>query len=299
MKALKEIEKKCLGNIILNGKFNHLGHSVLINKKNVLTFCDDIKFLPNILENKCISSLITLPEFIDAFIDKGIGLISSKNPRFDFFTIHNSLAMKNKTFQTKIGNNTNFASSCIISENNVSIGDNCYFEDNVIIHPNVKIGNNVIIRSGTIIGGQGFQFWKSETSVLKIEHFGKVEIQDNVEIKEFCSIHCALFNWDTTYIGFDSKIDAHTHIGHGNKIGDRVYICSHANMSGNSIIGNDCYVGPGVNIPNRVKIGERSKLTVGATITKDVPSQETVSGNFAIAHDKYLNHIKKISNHNI
>ena len=43
---------------------------------------------------------------------------------------------------------------------------------------------------------------------------------------------------------------------------------------------------------------ERSHV-FGATITKDVPSQETVSGNFAIAHDKYLNHIKKISNHNI
>ena len=71
------------------------------------------------------------------------------------------------------------------------------------------------------------------------------------------------------------------------------------NISGNSIIGDDCYVGPGVNIPNRVKVGEGSKLTVGATITKDVPNMKTVSGNFAIAHDKYLNHIKKISNNNI
>ncbi len=295
MKELKEIKNLCSGNMISNGNFEYLGHANLGHKKNLLTFCDDIKYLPVILKNKCVSSLITFPEHIDSFRDKNIGLISSKSPRLDFFKVHNNLEIKNKNFSTKIGKNTSFSNTCIISKNNVSIGKNCFIEDNVIIHSNVKIGNNVIIRAGSILGGQGYQFWKYDNNILSVKHFGKVEINDNVEIKEFCTIHSALFNWDKTSVGLNTKIDAHSHIGHANKIGNNVYICSHANLSGNSIIENNCYIGPGVNIPNRIKIGEGSKLTVGSTITKDVKAFEVVSGNFAINHKKFISHIKNIS----
>ena len=132
--------------------------------------------------------------------------------------------------------------------------------------------------------------------VLKIEHFGKTIIGNRVELKEFVTVHTAVFNWDSTIIREETKIDAHSHIGHSNKIGKkRVYLCSHSNISGNSIIENDCYIGPGVNIPNRLKVCENSKITVGSTITKDVSKNTIVSGHFAIPHEKYIRHIKKIS----
>tara|TARA_R110002051_G_scaffold223996_1_gene287178 strand:- start:9962 stop:10861 length:900 start_codon:yes stop_codon:yes gene_type:complete len=296
---LKEIEKIIKGKIIKDGTFNELGHSNISNLERLLTFCDNVNFIDAILNNNKISSVITTNEISKAFIHKNIGIICSDNPRFDFFLIHNFTALKNIDYKTVIGNNTHVSEHCIISKNNVKIGDNCYFEEGVVIRGNVKIGNNVTIRSGSIIGGQGFQYWKSKESVLKINHFGNVEIADNVEIKEFCTLHLALFNWDATIIGEDTKIDAHTHIGHANQIGKRVYICSHANISGNSIIEDNCYIGPGVNIPNRLRIGHNTKLSVGATLTKNAISGETLSGNFAISHDKYIKHIKSISKDDI
>lgn len=295
MKELKDIKNLCSGNMVSNGKFECLGHSNIIHKNNLLTFCDDIKYLPIILKNDCVTALITYPEYVYAFKEKKIGLISSKSPRLDFFNIHNSTGFKNKNFSSRIGKNSNISSTSIISKNNVSIGNNCFVEDNVIIHSNVKIGNNVIIRAGSILGGEGYQFWKYENKILGIKHFGKVVINDNVEIKEFCTIHKALFNWDITSVGLNTKIDAHTHIGHANKIGNNVYVCSHANISGNSVIENDSYIGPGVNIPNRINISKGSKLSVGSTITTNISDGKTVSGNFAIEHEKYLKHIKKIS----
>ena len=85
MKELKEIKNLCSGNMISNGNFEYLGHANLGHKKNLLTFCDDIKYLPVILKNKCVSSLITFPEHIDSFRDKNIGLIKFLLVSFDSF----------------------------------------------------------------------------------------------------------------------------------------------------------------------------------------------------------------------
>ncbi len=280
--------------VLVNGGFEFLGHSVVDNIENLFTFCDNFEFIDIIIKNKNITSVITKPEFADYFTGKNIGLVISEEVRMDFFKIHNFLEYKITPFETIIGQNNKIHKSTIISENNVIIGNDCIIEPNVVIHPNVEIGNNVIIRTGTIIGGQGFQFSKNNANVLRVNHYGKTVIQNHVEIKELCTIHTALFNWDSTFIGEYTKIDAHTHIGHSNKIGKKVYLCSHANISGNSIVEDDCYVGPGVNIPNRIKIGYKAKLTVGATITNDINSETKVSGNFAIPHDIYIQHIKSL-----
>jgi acyl-[acyl carrier protein]--UDP-N-acetylglucosamine O-acyltransferase len=292
---LQEIQNNISGNLIKDGYFTELGHSTVTKRPNLLTFCDNKNFVDLILNNKNISCVVTTENLAKEFILRDIGIIVSDNPRFDFFVIHNTTAIKNKKKKTIIGENLNISNNCVISKNNVKIGNNCYLEEGVIIRKNVVLGNDVIVRSGSVIGGQGFQFSKSDNSVLKINHFGNVNIGNNVEIKEFCSIHTAVFNWDETSVGEDTKIDSHTHIGHGNQIGKRVFICSHANISGNSIIEDNCYVGPGVNIPNRLHVGNNVKISVGSTLTKDVPNNLTVSGHFAISHDKYIKHIKAIS----
>lgn len=281
-------------NILKNGHFDFLAHSAIDHLENVFTFCDNSQFIDVILRNKSIKSLITKPEFANYFTNKNIGLIISEEVRMDFFKIHNFLELKISDFSTIIGKNNVIHKSCIISERNVIIGDNCIIEPNVLIHSDVEIGDNVIIRSGSIIGGEGFQYSKNNAEVIRVKHFGKTIIQNNVEIKELCTIHKALFNWDSTFIGEHTKIDSHSHIGHSNKIGNKVYLCSHSNISGNTIVGDECYVGPGVNIPNRLKIGFKAKLSVGATITNDINNELTVSGNFAIPHDIYINHVKSL-----
>ncbi len=281
-------------NILINGNFNQLGHSVVNNIENLFTFCDQFKYIDIINSNNNITSVITRPDFAEYFLNMNKGVIVSNDVRMDFFKIHNYLRLRTPQFQTTFGIGNNIDKSCIINNFNVTIGNNCTIEPNVVIHSNVEIGDGVIIRSGSIIGGQGFQFWKNSLDVLQIEHFGKTIIKNNVEVKELCTIHRALFNWDSTFIGENTKIDAHSHIGHSNKIGNKVYICSHSNISGNSMIEDDCYIGPGVNIPNRIKIGNKAKLSVGSTITNDIDNELIVSGNFAIPHHLYINHIKSL-----
>ena len=42
------------------------------------------------------------------------------------------------------------------------------------------------------------------------------------------------------------------------------------------------------------RIGEKAKVSIGAVVTRDVPSGTTVSGNFAIPHDRFLNHLRSV-----
>lgn len=283
-------------NIVKDGSFSNLGHIVVDNQENLLTFCDDKNYLDIAKNNKNISSLICLPEMVNEFKDYNFGIISSNIPRETFFKIHNLLIPNIKKQNTLIAKSAQISKQSIISNFNVEIGENCIIEDNVIIKPNTIIKNNSIIRSGSIIGGEGFQFWKTiDGKILSIKHWGNVIIGNNVEIKEYCTIHQAVFLWDSTIIGDFTKIDAHCHIGHGNHIGKKVYLCSHSNISGNSIINDNAYIGPGVNIPNRIEIGESAKVSVGSTVTTNIKDNIAVSGNFAILHKKYLNHIKNIA----
>lgn len=293
--TLSEFESKISGTVSSNGEFENLAHAVVNRIESILTFCDDSKFITSILNNPRITCVIIQRKFLSNFKTSGLGIILSDDPRMDFFKIHNILRRKEKFSESEIGKGTIIKPNCFVSDKNVIIGNDCLIESNVIIHPNTIIGDNTIIRAGSIIGGNGFQFWKNSNEILTVEHFGKTRIGSNVEIKEFCSIHKAVFDWDSTVIKNNTKIDSHVHIGHGNKIGSNVYLCSHSNISGNSIIEDNCYIGPGVNIPNRILIGSNSKISVGATVTKNVVARSTVSGNFAILHEKYLEHIKRIS----
>lgn len=282
--------------LIRDGEFEIMAQCTTKSRNKIFSFLEDIRFLECINTNGNISCLICKPEHLDLIKNDSIGLICTEQPRLMFFKIHNELVKKKKykaRFETKIGKNCLISSQSNISANNVIIGNDVIIEDNVVIRDNVEIGNHCIIRAGSIIGGQGYEFKRDkDCSILQVVHVGKIIIEDYVEIKELCSIHKAVFDWDYTKIGEHSKIDAHTHIGHATKIGKRVMIGSHSNLAGNINIGNDVYIGPGVTISNRLNVGHKSKISIGSVVTKDVENNSIVTGNFAIDHNIFIKDLK-------
>ena len=283
-------------NIKKDGEFKKLAHCTTNTIKEVLTFCSDKKYIDYINRNLNIRCVVCSEEHIKLIKRKDLGIIQSTNPKYTFFSIHNILN-ENK-FNTKkpiIGNNSKISKSAVI-KNNVVIGTNVIIEENVLINENVKIGSNSIIRKGAVIGGQGFEFKRNgERNILTVKHYGKTILNENIEVKEYTTIHQALFDWDSTVIDDYTKIDSHTHIGHGCKIGKRCLIGSHCNFAGNVTVFNDVYVGLGSTISNRLYIERNSKISLGSVLTKNVKENTVVSGNFAILHDNFIKFIKKIS----
>jgi len=289
---LSEINLNSL-NIYRDGEFNSLAQCTILTIKGMLSFLSEDKYIDTVLNNQNIRSIICRKKDVNYFSENDYGIIVSDNPKLTFFKIHNMLSNKANSFNSFIDPQTRISESAYISKCNVKIGKNVIIEDNVVIKSNVKIGDNTIIRVGCVIGGQGYEFKKNcNIDILRVNHCGETIIGDNVELKEYVTIHQAVFDWDTTVIDDYCKLDAHTHIGHATKVGKRVMMGSHVNIAGNVKIGNDVYIGPGVTISNRLIIEDNAKISIGSVVSKNVDFGSTVTGNFAIPHESFILDLK-------
>jgi acyl-[acyl carrier protein]--UDP-N-acetylglucosamine O-acyltransferase len=272
-----------------------LSHSISSLKKLYITFCDDINFTREINYKKNIIGVITTTDIAKKFKSKTVWAVN--DPRTIFFSVQNKTLDKFLNLKTKIGKNLKRKPTTFIENKGVIIGNNVTLGHGVIICAGTTIGDNCKIGPYSCLGGEGYQYQrtiKSKSEILSVRHTGGVSIGDGVDIKEFCSIHRALFSWDLTVIDDNSKIDSNSHIGHGCKVGKSVFLCSHSNLSGNNFVGDNSYIGPGANVPNRITIQSNVKLSIGSTVTTDIEKNKHYTGNFAIPHHKFIGQLKKI-----
>jgi acetyltransferase-like isoleucine patch superfamily enzyme len=114
-----------------------------------------------------------------------------------------------------------------------------------------------------------------------------------VELLANVCVARALFGGETT-LGEETVADNLVYIAHDVQIGRRVQICALVNILGRVEIGDEAYIGPSSVIINGARIGEKAKVSIGAVVTRDVPAGTTVSGNFAIPHDRFLTHLRSV-----
>ena len=291
---LKElnVEAKFVG----NSEFDTLG---VLNEKHIIEFCtfiDDIKFVNSYNDNVAVILVAKELESAIKFNNKVI----VDNPRGVFFKVHEYLInngidgyARNKG-KTKIGENCCFGKYVDIAENNVIIGNNVNIESFVSIRENSIIEDNVVIRSGTIIGGEGFEVKAYDTDTFVVIHGGGVIIKEGVEIQHNATIDKALYPWDNTIIGEDTKVDNLVHIAHGVKVGKKCIITAKCTIGGRTVIKDNCYLGLSATLRQALVIGENANISMGAVVTQNVPENGHVTGNLAIAHDKLIAHIKSI-----
>lgn len=124
----------------------------------------------------------------------------------------------------------------------------------------------------------GFGFERDEDNVpIRIQHFGDVKLGNGVEIGNYTVIDRGTIT--DTEIGDHTKIGHLVHIAHNVKIGKRCLIVDRVGIGGSSIIGDDCFIGYGATIINKIKIGNNVTVGAGAVVVKDIPDNTTVKGN--------------------
>lgn len=289
---------KYFENILRDGFFDALGIIDSHVDQQILSFIDDKTYIDDLLANKYISCVIATEELSKIIISKSnIGVAIAKNPRLEFFKTHNLLCMNElyigKKFDTKIKENCQISNLAYISPYNVIIGKNTIIEEFVSIKENTIIGDNCIVRTGTVIGSSGFEYKKEHNSILSVNHVGNVIIGSNVEIKCNTVIDKAIYPWDSTIIDDYSKIDNLVHIAHAVKIGKRVMIPAMSVIGGRVIIKDDSWIGIGSVLRNGIRIGQNSRVNMGSVVTKNVLDGESVSGNWAINHQKFIKLLKE------
>ena len=277
-------------------KFDTLGLIASITDLSMCTFLDNEKYITKIPDN--VTMLITTREISSRLSGNNYGICIVENPRLLFFKVHNFLS-RNKNyarekFATVIGKNCSISSHAIISDNDVTIGNNVTIEEFVSIKENTVIEDGTIIRSGSVIGGEGFEFKRTGEGIFGVKHLGGVKIGQNVEIQYNTCVDKAVYPWDDTIIGNNSKIDNLVHVAHAVKINKNTMIVALSGVGGRTVIGENSWIGFGTTVTNGIKVGKDVSINIGAVVTKRVEDGQSVSGNFAIDHERFIKFIKSI-----
>lgn len=259
------------------------------------TFVDNEAYIESIGND--VSVLITTADIATKIDKPNLSLCITDKPRIVYFKLHNVLSSEKgyarEKKKTVIGKNCKIHPSAVIASDNVIIGDNTIIEEYVVIRENVKIGDNCIFRSGVKIGCPDFEFKRDGNEMFAVIHCGGVVIGDDVEVLPNTGINAALYPWDDTIVGNSCKIDMLCNISHGAKIGDRTMIVALSGIGGRTEVGSDSWIGYGSIIRNGIVIGNNARTNMGAIVTKSVADGESVTGNFAIRHDLFMNNLKQ------
>ena len=165
------------------------------------------------------------------------------------------------------------------------IGDNSYIgEDTIIfsgvnIYPNTVIGRRVRIHSGAVVGSDGFGYYIGKDFIKKLNHIGKVIIEDGVEIGANVCIDRALI--EETIIGKESKIDNLVQIAHNCKLGERNIIAGQTGFAGSVETGKGVVMGGQVGIADHIKIGDGVIISAKSGVTSDLEGGKTYSSTIS------------------
>lgn len=266
-------------NIIYDQVFESLGLLSHKQPKMLVTLYDK-KYLESLKENNFVSCVVTHPNLVND-IPKHLGLIVSENPKDTFYEIHKYLVKKTdfygEKFDSKISSETKIAKDCYIAAQNVKIGKGTVIETKVVILENSVIGENVIIRSGSVIGGEGFEPKSVNGKKIIVPHTGGVRINDRVEIQSNSHVAKSIFG-GFTEIEEDTKIDALVHIAHNVNIGRNCEIAAGAIIAGSTTIGNDVWIGPNATVSSEISIGDEAFVALGSVVVKNVKPNAMVLG---------------------
>ncbi len=275
--------------------FDYLSLLVPVDGIPMLSYLDDSKYIDAIPGN--LTMLLTTKEIVPLLSNLTIGLAVTPDPRDLFFRTHNYLSSregyKRQNFVTRIDPTATVSSQAYVAGTNIVIGADVTIEPFVMVYPGTVIGDHSVIRAGTTIGGVGFEFKRTGNEMMSVAHSGGVIIEDHVEIQNNACIDRAIYPWDDTRVGSYTKMDNQVYVAHGCKIGKRALITSHSVIGGRVSIGDDVWVGFNATIRNGLTIGDRTRVNMGAVVTRSVGDDESVTGNFAIPHDQFLKLLKR------
>jgi len=242
----------------------------------------DKQFIQGAAEMRCTVILNEAP----LKLPDGLAVISVARPKFayalaarHFFPVGeqgSEEVFSSVSAEAHIGEGVTISGFCVI-DGGVEVGSGSYIGPGVYLRRGTVIGKRCRIGAGAKIGVEGFGYaFDEENTAVEMPHYGRVVIGDNVSVGANAVVARATFG--ETKIGEYTKINDNVHIGHNVEVGKRTIIAG-GHISGSVIIGDDCWLAPGVTIRNKIRIGEGAMVGLGAVVVKDVPSGIVVYGS--------------------
>lgn len=159
-----------------------------------------------------------------------------------------------------------------IIEDNVEIGPDCEIGAYAVIKRFTKIGARNRIYEHAVVGGepQDVKF-RGERSYL--------EIGDDNIIREFCTLHRASGEDQTTRIGSRNFLMIGTHVAHNCVIGDDNIFANEVALAGHIVVEDHVFLSNNVGAHQFVRFGRHAMVGGKSKIVQDVLPFFTTDGN--------------------
>lgn len=247
--------------------------------------------------NPHIAAVVTPPALADA-VDERLALGTAERPEDVHSGVHAVLAeAKDEELRqqpTRIDTSAVIDPGAAVSPYGAAIGARVRVGANAVIGPGVEIAEDCVLHPGVVLGVPGFNRGIVGGRRRNFASIGGVRLMPFVELLANTCVARALFGGDTT-IDEEVVTDNLVYIAHDARIGRRAEICALANILGRAEIGENAYIGPSAVVLNGVTVGRGARVSVGSVVTRDVPPGETVTGNFALPHDRFIRHLRSVA----
>ena len=180
-----------------------------------------------------------------------------------------------------------------VAEAGVTMGDRVVVGPKAVVLPGTILESDVHIGPGSVIGCDGFEVRPVGGRPLLVPHVGGVRVEAGARIFANCCVARALYAGHTV-LGRESTLDNLVAISHNVTVGARCRMGAGVTIGGSSTIGDDVWIGPNATVSSRIAVGDRASISLGAVVTRDVAADARVSGNFAIAHERFLEHMRTV-----
>ena len=256
----------------------------------------DKRFLNECRRNRSIACVITTPDLAVALPDR-LGVAVSKDPRGAFLRIHRHLweatDFYGPRFSSEVDSTARVHSTATVAENNVRIGRGAEIGPGAIVLEGACVGSDSVIGPGALIGTEGFSPTAGGSEFTNTPHSGGLRIGTRVVVQAN-SVVCRGAYSGSTEIGDGSIVSSLVNVSHNVRIGRSVRVGAGACLLGSSRLGDHVWVGPNATISNRVRVGIGARVSLGSVVVRDVEPGETVSGNFAMPHAKFLHWFRRV-----
>lgn len=247
------------------------------------------------LDNPCVVGVIA-PPAIAAEIPETLGLAVSDAPSVAAWAIHEALAARAGYFRNGaqiVAEDAVIEPGAVVADHDVEIGPGAWICSGAVIRPGVRLGRGVKVGPCTVLGADAYEVATVNGRNRMWTSVGYVIVGDQVQFGSHDSIVSSAF-FAATKIGANTTFDNFVHVAHDCDIGENVRLTACSEVSGRVRIGDRAYLGPNCTISNGVTLGRDCTVTIGSTVTRSVPEGETVSGYFALPHEKFMRFFKSV-----
>ena len=263
-----------------------VGYSNLANPiRKTMTWVKDPGKL-HAADARSLDAMLVISNGYIASLPSSSTLIICKNHKAAFFSAVKHFFVQKRVrvisshaeIQTeKIGHDVSIGHFSYIGPD-VEIGDDVIIGNNVSIECPCKVGSHSRIGSGTVIGNDGYGYYKDDNGIQhRVPHTGGVIIGEHVEIDANVCIDRGTIG--DTIIGDYVKIDNFVQIAHNDNIEAHSMVVSHAVIAGSVKIEERAYIAPGAIVLNQKKVGAGSLVGAGSVVVGNVKSGKVVAGS--------------------